>query len=247
MTITCPGCGKSFQVDEAKLPPRPVALKCPACGGRISVAPEALPPASAREAPVPPESPEGSSLQPGSPAWERLRREVAADVLRHLGVSVDPTGAGGEDGLGDEEQKSALVCEDEALFQVAISEILERQGYSVDLAATKAAALEALGRKHFGLVTVDNCYGDDPEGGFAILQSINALPPEVRRSMYVAFISVDLSTMDTRSAFILGANLTVSKKDVKKLDRILLQGHREHANLYRVFRKVEEELQKAEG
>jgi len=172
---------------------------------------------------------------------------VAADVLRHLGVAAGSLGPDDEADLGDDGQKTALVCEDEALFQVAISEILERQGYAVDLAVSKAAALEALGRKQFGLVTVDNCYGDDPEGGFAILQSINALPPETRRSMYVAFVSVDLSTMDTRSAFILGANLTVSKKDVKKLDRILSQGMREHANLYRVFRKVEEELQKAEG
>ncbi|MEW6758420.1 MAG: zinc-ribbon domain-containing protein [Acidobacteriota bacterium] len=248
MTITCPDCGKSFQVDEARLPARPVALKCPACGGRISVAAEGAPPPSEGAAPARKDLPEeGNGLRPGTPAWDRLRREVAADVLRHLGVAAGSLGPDDEADLGDDGQKTALVCEDEALFQVAISEILERQGYAVDLAVSKAAALEALGRKQFGLVTVDNCYGDDPEGGFAILQSINALPPEMRRSMYVAFVSVDLSTMDTRSAFILGANLTVSKKDVKKLDRILSQGMREHANLYRVFRKVEEELQKAEG
>ncbi|MEW5763821.1 MAG: zinc-ribbon domain-containing protein [Acidobacteriota bacterium] len=248
MTITCPDCGKSFRVDEAKLPARPVALKCPACGGRISVAPEEAPAPSEGARPARNDLPEeGNGLRPGTPSWDRLRREVTADVLRHLGVAAGPWGSDEDAEFGEEGQKTALVCEDEALFQVAISEILERQGYAVDLAASKAAALEALGRKPYSLVTVDNCYGDDPEGGFAILQAINGLPPEVRRSMYVAFVSVDLSTMDTRSAFILGANLTVSKKDVKKLDRILHQGQREHANLYRVFRRVEEEIQKAEG
>lgn len=254
MKVSCPGCSRAFTVDEAKLPKGPVVLKCPACGGRIPLPPpapsggleapeRAVPEPSRASAEVPP-SP--AFPEPGSPAWERLRREVTREVLRSLGLNA----AAEEDeerGFGPDGGKEALVCEDEALFQVAVAEILERMGYKVELAPSRAAALEALRKNRYDLVTVDNCYPDDPEGGYAILQAINALPPEVRRRMFVAFVSVDLSTMDTRSAFILGANLTVSKKDVKRLDRILAEGMRAHEKLYRVFRQVEEELQRAEG
>ncbi|MGC8762762.1 MAG: response regulator [Acidobacteriota bacterium] len=256
MKVSCPGCSRAFTVDEAKLPPGPVVLKCPACGGRIPVAPPAPaptpgPPAEAVMDPAP--APAAEAAAPpalpaaGSPAWERLRREVTREVLRSLGLGGGAEEREEDGGLGPEGEKEALVCEDEALFQVAVSEILERMGYRVELAASRDAALEALRKNRYDLVTVDNCFPDDPEGGYAILQAINALPPEVRRRMFVAFVSVDLSTMDTRSAFVLGANLTVSKKDVKRLDRILADGMRAHEKLYRVFRQVEEELQRAEG
>ncbi len=255
MKVACPGCSRAFTVDEAKLPRGPVVLKCPACGGRIPLPPPPAaavpePPEPAAPAPSPPpaaETPPPPALpEAGGPAWERLRREVTREVLRSLGLHAAAE-EGEEGGLGTEGEKEALVCEDEALFQVAISEILERMGYKVELASTREAALTALRTSRYDLVTVDNCFPDDPEGGYAILQAINGLPPEVRRRMFVAFVSVDLSTMDTRSAFILGANLTVSKKDVKRLDRILAEGMRAHEKLYRVFRQVEEELQRAEG
>jgi CheY-like chemotaxis protein len=166
---------------------------------------------------------------------------VAALVLGHLGVEASRLRDLEEDGDVPLE-KTALVCEDEALFQVAISEALEKLGFQVETAKSKQESLEALGRKSFGLVTVDNRFPDDAEGGYAILQQINAMNPEVRRRMTVAFISADLSTMDTQSAFILGANLTVSKKDVRRLDQILLQGIREHRNAYKVFQEVQEEI-----
>jgi predicted Zn finger-like uncharacterized protein len=254
MKVSCPDCSRTFTVDEAKLPKGPVVLKCPACGGRIPLTPPA--PSGGPEAPesAAPEpsrtsaevSPSTAFPEAGSPAWERLRREVTREVLRGLGLG-SAAEENEERGFGPDGEKEALVCEDEALFQVAVTESLERMGYTVELAPSRAAALEALRKNRYDLVTVDNCYPDDPEGGYAILQAINALPPEIRRRMFVAFVSVDLSTMDTRSAFVLGANLTVSKKDVKRLDRILAEGMRAHEKLYRVFRQVEEELQRAEG
>ncbi len=90
---------------------------------------------------------------------------------------------------------------------------------------------------------MDNRLPDDPEGGTQILQAINAMPPDQRRRMFVAFISADLGTMDTQSAFVLGANLTVGKKDLRKLDKILHQAIREHDRIYNIFRSVHDELQ----
>ncbi len=256
MRIACPSCRKVFTLDDARLPEKPTTMKCPSCGGGIPVAPPAVKAGSgkaggdrnggpAEESAAVPERPKTAALPaPGTDGWERLKREVTAAVLEQLGVEVK----GGSDGsLGVDEDRRALVCEDEALFQLAISEALEKLGYVPEVASSKKAALEALEKKSYSLITVDNRLPDDPEGGYGILQHINLLPPEVRRSMFVAFISADLSTMDTNSAFILGANITVAKKDVKRLDKILAQGIREHESKYRLFREVEEEIQRLQS
>ena len=254
MRIACPSCRKVFTLDDARLPEKPATMKCPSCGGGIPVAPPAEKAGSekaagdlnggpAERSAAVPECPKTAALPaPGTDGWERLKREVAAAVLEQLGVEVK----GGSDGSpGDEDDdRRALVCEDEALFQLAISEALEKLGYRPEVASSKKAALDALEKKTYSLITVDNRLPDDPEGGYGILGHINLLPPELRRSMFVAFISADLSTMDTNSAFILGANITVSKKDIKRLDKILAQGIREHESKYRLFREVEEEIQR---
>jgi CheY-like chemotaxis protein len=265
MQIACPSCKKCVILENAKVPAGPFKIKCPGCGTPITVTPgsaessnpadpafrnapsgvsrPAAEPAEARALPVrSPHEPLG--LVPGSPEWERLKHEVAHQVLWHMGMVTTRE----EDEEGDEEsRKWALVVDDESIFQLAISEALQSLRYRVETAPDKKTALDMLSRRSYDLVTVDNRLPDDPEGGMQVLQSINAMPPDQRRRMFVAFISADLSTMDTQSAFVLGANVTVGKKDIRRLDKILQQAIKEHDKIYNIFRAVHEELQRQEA
>ena len=248
MLIACPSCQKSVRLDDARVPAGPFTLKCPGCGTPITVqGPNGSP---AQEAPLKPaaEPPvDGNQkplgLEPGSPEWERLKREVAHQVLWNMGLVKTRD----DDDEDEEGKKQALVCEDEAIFQQAIAQVLTGLRYRVETAPDKKTALDLLSAKSYDLVTVDNRLPDDPEGGTQILQAINAMPPDQRRRMFVAFISADLGTMDTQSAFVLGANLTVGKKDLRRLDKILHQAIREHDRIYNIFRSVHEELQHQEA
>lgn len=246
MQITCPSCQKLFSLDDSKVPSKPISMKCPACGGAIPISPKvqseeiSWPPA-----PQPPVSQgevqsNGQTAYALSPAdWERLKQEVAAEVLRHLGIKV--SGSDAEDEENGEHQR-ALVCDDEEMFQAVMRSTLEKLGFKVEVAKDCGTALDRIMKGSYELVTVDNRYPDNPEGGLQILQAINALPPDTRRKMYVAFISADLTTMDTNSAFILGANLTVSKRDIRRLDKILADGIRDHEKVYKLFHQVNEEV-----
>lgn len=268
MQIACPSCQKSVILEDARVPAGPFKLKCPGCGTPMTVTPgasEVARPADPAYGAVPATGlltdgaptavldgaqvsrgrtfPEPFGLVPGSPEWERLKHEVAHQVLWHMGMVTTRE----EDEEGDEEsRKWALVVDDESIFQLAISEALQSLRYRVETAPDKKTALDMLSRKAYDLVTVDNRLPDDPEGGTQILQSINAMPPDQRRRMFVAFISADLSTMDTQSAFVLGANVTVGKKDIRRLDKILQQAIKEHDKIYNIFRAVHEELQRQE-
>lgn len=232
MVVTCPSCRKKFNLDESKIPAGKVTMKCPSCSSKITI--------QGRDGGG--NAPASSLPVVNSKEWLKLKRQVTREILLQLGLDV-PAEMKGSDGEDDGGSR-ALVCEDEKLFQETISKTLDKLGYKVEIAADKAASLKALGSKNYDIVTVDHCFPDDKEGGFEILKAINGLPPETRRRMFVAYISSDLATMDTNSAFILGANLTVSKKDIKALDKILEKGMREHEKLYSVFTRVEEELQR---
>lgn len=186
----------------------------------------------------------GGAPGPLAPAdWERLKQEVAAEVLKHLGVKVSDSDSDDEDDPG---RQKALICDDEEIFQTAIRTAVKRLGYRAEVAPDCGAALDKVMSGSYDLVTVDNRFPDNPEGGLQILQAINALPPDNRRNMFVAFISADLATMDTNSAFILGANLTVSKKDIRRLDKVLSEGIREHDRVYKLFHQVHEEIHRQE-
>lgn len=250
MQIQCPECQKSFPLPADKVPKAATVYKCPSCGGRIPVAP---PPAEAKAAPAPEpkaparppvaaDAPAPADLAPALPSevMDELRLQVTREILRSLGLKRQ--GADLEEEDADVDGHLALICEDEEMFQGVISDALRTLGYRVEIAPSVKTALDKVSLGIYSLVTVDNRFPDDPDGGYKILQAINALPPDRRRKLFVAFISADLATMDLNSAFILGANLTVGKKDVKRLDKILAEGIHEHDRRYRVFFQVEQEV-----
>lgn len=248
MQIACPACKQAFALPDEKVPNHPFAVKCPGCQHRIPVTPPGAtsPPHPAPQAPAqePPATGGGDTVPPiHNHSYEKLKKDVTLEILKGLGIKV-PQEIQDEDEFA--EVPMALMCEDEALFQEVMKEALGKLGYRVEVAGTTGAAVDLVQKQNYEIITVDNRFPDDPEGGFRILQEINALPPERRRKIFVAFVSADLATMDTNSAFILGANLTVSKKDVKRLDRILAQGRVEQERLYRVFFQVKEEMERAD-
>ena len=240
MRVECPQCHKAYSIPEEKIPSAPSAFACTACGAKIVVQPVANGGSEKNHAAASSEAEAVSGEQLPHSQMEMIRREVTKEILKSLGL----TAALGEEKAEEEDEEAmvALICEDEELFQGVITEALGKLRYRCDVAPNTKAALDRLAAVPYSMVTVDSRFPDDPEGGYKILQAINALPPERRRKMFVAFISADLATMDLNSAFILGANVTIGKKDVKRLDKILHDGIKEHQQRYRVFFQVEEEI-----
>ena len=137
----------------------------------------------------------------------------------------------------------ALVCDDEELCYDMLRDQLRGLGYQVDLAVTAADALAKAKNGGYELVTIDNRYPDNPEGGYEILRALASNGAAARRKVYAVFISADLKTMDTGSAFFHGANLTINKKELRKAGALIRDGMAEYRRFYRVFHSVQRELQ----
>ena len=231
MQITCLSCQKSFLIDESKYPVMPKAFKCPGCGSQI---PTGVQDAAQKEKPQPQAKEEGASS---------IKDQILRELLSYLPINKKDQREEEED---EELKPKALVCDDEQMFQELLRSALVKLGYSVDVADSTAKSIDLIRKNDYAVVTVDNRFPDDQEGGFKILGAANGLPPEKRRKLFIAFISADLATMDTNSAFVYGANLTVAKKDTKKMEQILRQGLQEHDRQYRAFFEVWEEVKRAE-
>lgn len=229
MKIQCDSCKKVFLIDETKFNDLPESIKCPNCQNKISLT-------------LKKEFRKNGGIDDDS--IKEIKDEILKEILSFLPLNL-PKKNEKRDVVSDDKPK-ALVCEDEQLFQQVLKESIERLEYEVEIAPSSKMACELLKKSEYEIVTVDNRFPDDPEGGFKILSAINSLPPEKRRKMFVAFISADLATMDTNSAFVYGANLTVAKKDIKKLEAILSQGIEENQKRYRTFFEVLEEVKRSE-
>lgn len=233
MKIKCESCQKSFIIDETKYPKLPESVQCPNCKNPIKIS------STGRDE---------LNFNNGSQLKEEVILKIREDILREI-FSLLPLNLpqkGNRKNYSIEEKPKALICEDEKIFQDVLKESILRLGYDVEIASSTKMACEILKRNDYELVTVDNRFPDDVEGGFKILAAINSLPPEKRRKMFVAFISADLATMDTNSAFVYGANLTVAKKDIKKIESIISQGMEENEKRYRTFFAVLEEVKRSE-
>jgi len=237
MKIDCPSCRKQFHLDDSKVPPRPFAARCPVCGGKIAVTPPAEAPAEA----CGPKAGDAAPV-PGTQLWEKMKRDVTAEILKNLGVQVHKS----EQELREEAGKGALVCEADAGIRERIGAALLRMGYRVEPARTTEEALRKIEADRFDLITVDQRFPDDPDGGGKILQRIGGLPSLYRRKMILACISENAATLDVNSAFILGANVTVAKKDLPRLEKILSHVLSEHDRLYRNFFLMDEEVKSLE-
>ena len=264
LSVTCGACAAQFQIDENKLPAGKVRIKCPKCAAPIEVSkPGAIPaaaPSAAATSPAAPEPPPLPESTPGAAAapaaidpppaatapatagqTPELERQILGTLSELLKRGVRPEAL--VDNEDDVEIKRALVCDDEELCYDMLREQLRAQGYQVELALTAADALAKVKNGGYELVTIDNRYPDNPEGGYEILRALASNGATARRRVYAVFISADLKTMDTGSAFFHGANLTINKKELRKAGALIRDGMAEYRRFYRVFNSVQRELQ----
>lgn len=232
MNVSCPHCQAAVRIDAAHLPSGGEArVGCPHCKKPFEVAGPA--------GSAPPSSPEAE-------AWLRrelssVREEVKNELLSELlGGVRGNAGPGGKRRRGN----LALVCEDDQAFAGQLVQTLQGLGYEPEVVPDVEGAIKLLERNEYQVIAVEQSLAGDAQGGMKVLEWINRRPGPERRRMFVAYVS-ELQSMDTGSAFIAGANLTVNKADAGRLPVILRKGLDERDELYRVFDEVTDAV--AEG
>ncbi|HEX6184479.1 MAG TPA: zinc-ribbon domain-containing protein [Pyrinomonadaceae bacterium] len=248
MIVTCPNCTTRLQLDGAKVPARPFSVRCPKCQQIINAQPPAAPaardalaavgdvPSSARpqqEAAAVPPAPLVAEAAPEAP-------ESADDVLRLLASLLrrEAPGAGSPSQQGRGwERRRALVCAGSAFGGDAVG-ALRRAGYDVSVAAESAEAVERMREDQFDVLVLDPEFDVRTQGALRMGRELTSMRTAERRRLVFVMLSNTARTGDAHAAFLAGANLIVSMKEVAELPRVLEKNIRDLNELYRDFNKA---------
>jgi predicted Zn finger-like uncharacterized protein len=247
MIVTCPNCTARLQLDGAKVPARPFSVRCPKCQQIINAQPPEMPaardalgavgnvPSSARP------QPEASAAAPAplvaaeaTPAAESpddVLRLLASLLRRETGDGMPPHLSRGR------ERRRALVCAGSAFGGDAVG-ALRRAGYDVSVAAESAEAVERMREDHFAVLVLDPEFDIRGQGALRVGRELTSMRTAERRRLVFVLLSNTVRTCDAHSAFLAGANLIVSMKEVADLPRVLEKNICDLNELYRDFNKA---------
>ena len=116
-----------------------------------------------------------------------------------------------------------LIVEDERAIQLALSGLLRREGYDVEVAGSGDEATARLGEQAFDLVLTDLALGRGPDG-MDVLRTAKKLRPETVVVMITAHgserVAVNAANLEGSSALHIAAALG----DIENTRRLLVHG-----------------------
>jgi predicted Zn finger-like uncharacterized protein len=255
MIVTCPNCTTQLQFDSAKVPARPFSVRCPKCQQIINAQPfgqqsqrDALAAvcdsSSSTRSPQEASARQETSARPSAPLFreESAPSNVEGEVLRLLASllqreAAEGASAGGAGSRRAWERRSALVCTGSAYGGDAVR-ALGDAGYGVFVAADSAQAVERMREEHLDVLVLDPEFDVRAQGAAQVNRELIAMRTTERRRIVFVLLSNTVRTGDAQAAFLAGANLVVSMKEVEGLPRALEKNIRDLNELYRDFNKA---------
>src|SRR5260370_28987242 len=234
MVLIGPKCAAPLQLDEAKTPSRPFAVRCPKCQTSVSVQPAAAPGEPTAPESVPPsEAPSvtASFERPASAPLFKPRDEVAfapgsenpapasldgiAKLLAAALQQADTQSSRGRKRPAWDRRK-ALVCASPAYREV-LAESLTKSDYEVFVADNMAQGLGRMREERMDVIVLDANFDPLEQGVAFITREVRQLRPSERRRLFFVYVTSAVRTMDQHASFLHNVNLVVNPSDVEQL------------------------------
>jgi len=214
MQITCEQCQSKFNIADEKIPEGKVStLRCPKCKNAITI----------------------DTTKPESLTFEEAPDEVQ-DTYDDYDADEKPFD------FIEEEEKTALLCEPDAIIRDQIASVLEMLEYHITICDSARDALKKMRYHIYNLVVLNEDFDTpDPESN-GILIYLERLQMAIRRNIFVLLISTRYRTLDYMMSFIKSVDLIMNPKNITDFERILKRGLTEHDLNYRVYRETLKKL-----
>ncbi len=204
MKFECPSCGRAFLVPDDLLPKgKSVRLVCPKCKASFG-----------------PITAAGSEKEPG----EDASPEFSEELLQEL--QLEDQSAFYE--MVEEGMPVALIWVDNKDSLQEVKSALETMGYKVRSTDSLEMASRLLARNPYRIVLADETPSILTPEKHPLISYARNFPMKLRRNMLLCWISDRLSTMDRFSAFKMGLDLIVNRKDLARIKLILQRVLQEH-------------------
>lgn len=257
MVLTCPQCETRLQLDEAKTPTHPFAVRCPKCQTNVNVQPndEA---STASKSDQPDQPTAASEVAPRNPvsAFERpataprfeLRdneapsaentpglNDIAKLLAEALSHSSGHTVASRKRPAWD--RRKVLVCMSPA-YREAVAESLVSHEYEVFVAENMIQGLGRMREEKMDVVVLDANFDPLEQGVAFITREVRLLRPSERRRLFFVYVTPGVRTMDLHAAFLHNVNLVVNPSDIEQLPEALDVSIRHYNELYRPLNRA---------
>jgi predicted Zn finger-like uncharacterized protein len=255
MVLICSKCEARLQLDEAKAPSRPFAVRCPKCQTSVNVQPAAAElstPEAETASDVSPvltrtsferpataplfrptrEETESTSVTQGGPlpGLDDLAKLLADAMRQSDGVST--AGRGKTRPAWD--RRKVLVCASPAYREV-IARPLADSDYDVFVAENMVQGLGRMREERMDIVVLDANFDPLEQGVAFITREVRLLRPSERRRLFFVYLTSGVRTMDLHAAFLHNVNLVINPSDVDQLPEALEVSLRHYNELYRDF------------
>lgn len=142
----------------------------------------------------------------------------------------------------EEEEKTALLCEQDIVIREQIVSVLDMLEYHITVCDSARDAMKKMRYHIYDLVVVNetfDCVNPDANGILIYLERLNMA---IRRDVFVLLVSSRFRTMDHMMAFNRSADVILNPENITDFEKVLKRGLAEHDLAYRVYRETLKKL-----
>lgn len=215
MEIVCQNCQGKFKIADEKIPEgRSASVKCPKCKNKISVKRPA------------------SKPEPEEASFDDL-----FDFAEDEGAEGDYDAAEKPFDFIEEEGKTVMVCESDALIREKLRPTLKLMEYHVTEVPNSREAMKKMRYHNYDLILVNEYFDTRDSDANAVLIYLERLLMETRRNIFVTLLTSRYRTMDQMTAFQKSVNMILNVRNIDDFDKILQRGLADYALFYKVYRE----------
>lgn len=214
MEIICKSCQGKLKIADEKLPAgKTASVKCPRCNAKISIAPP-----------------------------QKEESKDAEAVFEDLFDFDDDDGDGYDASdkpfdFIEEEGKSALICEADAVLREKVRPTLDLLEYHVTEVPHSREALKKMRYHSYDLIVLNEYFDTQDPDANPVLIFLERQAMNMRRNVFVALLSSRFRTMDNMSAFQKSVNMIINIRNVDDFDKILQRGLADYGLFFKVLKE----------
>jgi predicted Zn finger-like uncharacterized protein len=214
MEVTCQNCQGKIKIADDKIPEgKTVAVKCPRCQTRISVA---------------------------RPDKKEQKAEAVFDDLFDFAEDESDAGYDAAEKPFDfieEEGKTALLCEPDALIRQKLKPTLNVMEYHISEVHNSREALKKMRYHTYDLILLNETFDTSDPDSNAVLIYLERMGMETRRNIFVTLLTTRFRTMDNMAAFQKSVNMILNLRNIDDFDKIIQRGMADYGLFYKVFKE----------
>ena len=213
MDIICQSCQGKFKIADDKVPAgKTASVKCPRCKSTIRIT---------------------------SKNMDSTESDVAFDDLFEFEEEENEGYDAAEKPFDfiEEEGRTALVCESDALIREKIRPSLDILEYHITEVPNSREALKKMRYHNYDLVVVNEYFDTQDPDANPLLIYLERMLMETRRNIFVTLLTSRFRTMDHMIAFQKSVNLILNIRNIDDFDKIIQRAYADYGLFYKVFKE----------